>query len=288
MTYDNFEPTINPIIARLKAQAGIKVDTGIEEEAHSDSRFSILNAKARAELKASFADDSAEAVKIDVTDIIPHSGDNNPVSSDRVSKAKLNPTAVEYATPKIDLSPQGLLPGKANVQSGIYKLTFEDGCYILGYAGDLYAKMVGVVSRINRNQIPRYPRGTAVISLDVVSNLKEDLKQIRIDAHADPKYITKLQRIKSKKSKTISVVEKYKARKAGNAAAKAKTNPVLEAHREEKIKSGGKSALERLRAKGGMIKPVITTTSNIVTKEVSMEIAEEALAELDAAFDDLI
>ena len=28
MTYDNFEPTINPIIARLKAQAGIKVDTG--------------------------------------------------------------------------------------------------------------------------------------------------------------------------------------------------------------------------------------------------------------------
>lgn len=275
---EKFEPTVNPIIARLKAQAGIKVDD-VEEDAQSDSRFSLLGPKARAALKASLSDDSAEAVQIDADAIIAHSGDNKSVQSERVRNAKLHPNDDQYKTPRMNLEVQGLLPGKANVKSGIYKMTFEDGCYIIGYAGDMYAKMVGVISRINRNVIPRYPRGTEVLSFEVLSYSKSDLAQCKKDHKDDPKFIVKLGRTKAKKSGG-SVIERYKARKAGKDKANVKSHSAVQAHREEQKRTGGMSALERLRAKGGQIKAIETPD----TKPVSMDVAQDALAELDAAF----
>lgn len=277
---EKYEPTVNPIISRLKAQAGIKVDD-IEEEAQSDSRFSLLGPKARAALKASLSDDTAEAVQIDADAIIAHSGDNKSVQSDRVRNAKLHPDDDQYKTPRMNLEAQGLLPGKGNIKSGIYKMTFEDGCYIIGYAGDLYAKMVGVISRINRNIIPRYPRGTEVLSFEVLSYSKSDLAQCKKDHKDDPKFIVKLGRTKAKKSGG-SVIERYKARKAGKDKAKAKSHSAVQAHRDEQKRTGGMSALERLRAKGGKLMKIDTPD----TKPVSMEVAEDALAELDKAFEE--
>ena len=275
---EKYEPTVNPIIARLKAQAGIQVDD-IEEEAQSDSRFGLLGPKARAALKASLSDDEAEVVEINTDAIISHAADSKSVKSDRVRNAKLHPDDNQYKTPRMNLEAQGLLPGKANVKSGIYKMTFEDSCYIIGFAGDMYAKMVGVISRINRNVIPRYPRGTEVLSFEVLSWSKSDLAQCKKDHKDDPKYIVKLSRTKAKKSGG-SVIERYKARKSGQAKSKAKSNPAVEAHRQEQKRSGGKSALERLRAKGGKLTQIETPA----TQPVSMEVAEDALKELDEAF----
>jgi hypothetical protein len=273
MNQEKIEPTVNPIIARLKAQAAGNLDTN-ENEA-SDSRFGILSQSARAALKASL-DEEAEPLTISETDLIAHKGSNKSVNSATVQSAKQFPADPQYATKRLNLENVGLKAGKAEAKSGIYKMTFEDGCYIIGYAGDLYAKMVGVTSRINRNAIPRYPRGTEVLSFEVLSWKQADLATHRATASKDPKYIAKLERVKASAKSGQSLVEKYKAKKAGQTDSKAKVNPLIEAHKAEREANDGLSPLERLKAQGGKIS----------ISPVSYEIAEDALAELDAAFED--
>ena len=279
----SYEPTVNPIIAKLKAQAGIQAEAQEEnEDLNSESRFSILSDKARKAILSSLHDKDAQAIQLGATDVISHANDAKSIISSTTQMAKQFPDDKKHATQRLSLEDIGLKPGKSNVKSGIYKMAFEDGCYIIGYAGDLYGKMVGVISRINRNIIPRYPRGTEILSFEVLSSEKSDLSKCKKEHADDPKFITKLGRIKAKKVQTSSVIERYKARKSNKEQSKAKSNPAVEAHREQQKKSGGMSALERLRAKGGQLKTIEMPKS----KTVSMEIADDALAELDAAFEE--
>ena len=251
--YETFEPTVNPIIARLKAQAGQSPD--VEDKTPSDSRFGLLGESARAKLKAQLSGDS-EAVTLSSDDLIAHKSDGQSFSSETTKLAKLNPKDPKHATKRPNLEPLGLLPGKGHRQAGIYKMAFEDGCFMIGWASDLYGKCGGVVSRINRNIIPRYPRGTQISDFVVLSSERSDLKSLKEKFSKDPQFIQRLERIKNAKPSQGSVVEKYKERLAGKSQKSAKTNEVLEAHREQERQSGGMSALERLRKKGGKLSVV--------------------------------
>lgn len=44
-----------------------------------------------------------------------------------------------------DFSEQGIMPGKQHRKAGIYRITFEDLYYVIGWAGDLYAKINATV-----------------------------------------------------------------------------------------------------------------------------------------------
>lgn len=141
-----------------------------------------------------------------------------------------------------DFSEQGIMPGKQNRKAGIYRITFEDMYYVIGWAGDLYAKVNATVNRINDGVFPRYPRGTKILALDILSENRDDIKRIKELASTDPKYMRTLKRTKTK----VSATERYRKKRER----KKKVNPLIDAHKRNEH-SG--SPLDRLRKQGGKV-----------------------------------
>lgn len=141
-----------------------------------------------------------------------------------------------------NLSENWVLPGKEHRKAGIYKITFADSHYIIGWAGDLYAKVKATVKRIESGVFPRYPTCTRLIAFDILSSSKDSLKQLREEALLDDLFLPSLKRTKS----NVSAVEKYRKKKEK----KKKVNPLIEAHRKNQSEG---SILERMRAKGAVI-----------------------------------
>ena len=142
-----------------------------------------------------------------------------------------------------NMSEQGIIGGKQHRKAGIYRITFDDLYYVIGWAGDLYAKANATVKRINAGVFPRYPRGTEIVAFDVISTEKGDLKILKERASSDPKYLRTLQRVKKPKP---SATERYRKRREKGK----KVNPLVEAHRANPD-SG--SPLERLRKQGAKV-----------------------------------
>jgi hypothetical protein len=265
---ESYEPTVNPLIARLKAQMGKQTEEPAEtEELQSDSRFGVLTGAARDKLKAAL--DNDDTVEITAEDQKAHAKDGKKFSSQA--------TKLGHATsiPAID---------KAVVTKGapgVYKMTFEDGCYTLGWTNDLYGKIRGVVARINRNGLVRYPRGTVVTSYEVVSTLQSDLKNLKAQAIQDPQFIASLARPKKKAKKAASsVVTQYKDKLAGREDSTKSVNPLLQAHREEQAKNEGMSPLERLRKKAKSV-TVSPQKSSDESSEVDWDAFDREFAEFE-------
>lgn len=272
--------TVNPLIARLKAQMkkqSIDNPEDLETEAivQSDSRIGLLGDKARSVLKQQLADNDSDEVLVmtlDKDDTVPHVTDGKTFSSKTTKLAKLSPKSKEFATQRPDISDTGLLPGAQHRKGGVYKMTFEDGCFLIGYDADLYGKVGAVVSRINRNIVPRYPRGTQIIGFEVLSYDRADLPQIKADHKDSPQMFTRLPRVKKAKKSTSSVVSAYKAKRDNVDDPNVKVNPAIAAMRaqqaeEAKNPDAGLSALERLR-KGGA---KLVTLQDIEADDVSFD-----------------
>jgi hypothetical protein len=286
--------TVNPLIARMKAQMKKQNIDSVEDletdaPVQSDSRIGLLGDKARSALKQQLADNGSDEVLVmtlDKDDTIPHVNDGKVFSSKMTKLAKLSPKNKDFATKRPDISDTGLLPGAQNRKGGIYKMTFEDGCFLIGYDNDLYGKVGAVVSRINRGIIQRYPRGTQIIGYEVLSYDRADLPQIKADYKDNPQMFVRLARIKKAKKTTSGVISAYKAKRDNIDDPNVKTNPLIAAHRkakeaEKKNPDAGLSAMERLRKGGAKVQMV--SAKQVI--EDSVEFDAEAF---DAAFDDIV
>ena len=168
-----------------------------------------------------------------------------------------------------DFSEQGVMPGKQHRKAGIYRITFEDMHYVIGCAGDLYAKINATVNRINDGVFPRYPKGTKILCLGILSENRDDLKRIKELASTDPKYMRTLKRTK----KVVSATERYRKKRER----KKKVNPLIEAHKQN---TDAGSPLDRLRKQGGKLStwmppvevdPVISSTRWIEKSRVYLD-----------------
>ena len=162
-------------------------------------------------------------------------------STNDVSPKRSSVQTESSPTPMPDTSDQNILPGKAFRQAGIYKISFASGKYVIGWAGDLYAKVNATVQRINDNVFPEFPKGT-LISFTVLSSSRDDLKSIKSLALADPNYMCTLKRVKSSLTKEQRYLKKREKKK--------KVNPLIDAHQRNRKKG---SVLEQLRARGGVV-----------------------------------